>query len=320
MRLSKMKEIIASNMNAIKLVAHPINPQHTLYAIPGLYSMRLAAINLSEVAALKEASLLLLSSLPVVKDDSALSNVSSEVFTTINQRNQKLVNLLHLSNSILEQTVKDPSEGTVYFKLPDEINVSSFRKDIEIIDKSFSQLFSGHELAPNIQLMGVDSGSMWLVLKIGSGLNIFLNVMKEIIGIANETTKLKHEILKMKGTEANTELIKATTELIKSMTETNNMKTQYLKAKLSQGLAEEYGSLNTPGSPEEISKFTKSIDSLANLFEKGADIEIPLITKKLDAETSAKLELESKKLIDSKKETLLLETPKKPNEEPSEGS
>ncbi len=317
MRLSKMQEIIINNLD--KIILKSQNSLGNSFAISGLLTLKSAAENLSQIAALKIAAMQLIASLPVVKDDKMLDNVSSELHKTIQNRTNILISLANQANQILDQAVKKPEKGFVYFKLPQERNLSDLKEDIDILEKSFSQLFSGNAKAPQIEFRGVDTGTDWLILKIiGDGLKTFLDVVKGAMEIANENQKLKTEIAKTKGVESTTQLTEATTEYIKSLTETNKLKNSYLKQRLSVSLAQEYGILGTPDGNEALIRYNKSLEALSDLFERGSDLEIPLITKKIEVACSAQVEDQSKKLLESTKEVLLLTAPQNPENLPGD--
>lgn len=306
MRLTKIKEIIEQHLPYLKLKAEQVPSNGTyLFKVYNIAEIREACAKLKKIPPLKIYANDILGHTPSAEKNEPIT-LSPSNYEDLSKRISIFTNFLMLSNNFLGLTVKNPNKGTVYLKLPPTTNISDFKKNIEIVDKSFSQLFSGQSEAPKIVLDGVDTGSEWLVLLVEGivGLKIFLETIKGAVEIAERCQN-------MKKTAAETRLLTTNNELLQQELDVMKRKRELQIKFEAKKLLKSYGEdPELPSSNDNIIRFTSGIENLVNLFEKGSELEVPKITYEIEEELSGEILKFTEQLQITKQEVLKLEAPR----------
>lgn len=225
-------------------------------------------------------------------DASGNAYVSNSYSDSLNAAISVLRTQLILLLNALRATIAEPEEGSVYLRLPEVRDIAGMAQVLSLIDRSFNELFSGNDAAPQIRLKGVESGSIWLsLLVVGSGVRLFYTTIVGAISVGEKVQNLRKNEAEIRRLELGNDILEQQAKL-------NQILVQAASRAVAKDLLTQYNIDPTdPRSNEQLTKYMRAIEALGGVFAQGAKVDIPKIAAqsheeevKKVVETMAKLE------------------------------
>jgi hypothetical protein len=270
MRLGKFREIISKALPRLVPKVGESGPNNRV--IVNGTEFILALEELLEVPGLEEEVRSILSSTPRPDKKGRITLSSSFLIGLETALDNLTANAKHLQ-SMLDNTLPPPEKGTVFIKLPATTNISIVAEDMSTIDDCLNQVFSGTNLGLQIRFNGFEPGSVWLGLLIAGGnIGLALTFLNRALNIASKSIELQRQLIEVESAEIDLELKKAQSKIQKHLLD--NLASRLAK----EQIAQEGEDPNTPANQERISRIVNSLKRMSELFSRGANVDVPLIT------------------------------------------
>ncbi|MEW4224014.1 hypothetical protein [Rossellomorea marisflavi] len=265
MRLQEIKKILSDNIDKFDYVTNSINNGSTIEVIG-----HIGVINaINEIASLGflDEELSKLKDLSTIYYDRSLEDRIQINSPTYNRFKNIIYDIYQKCVTVykaLNIAIPNQEEYSVSVKLPNYTELDCLPDFFEKLDKSLSQALVNKHFNGKITIEAFDSGSLWVVLSVGSHLALsFLGRITEI------AVKISTLILDIKKENLHFQQMKTSQNFLK---EYNEIQMQRLK-KVTQKEAEALANDADITDPEYISQLQYAIKEISNLITEGTQFK-----------------------------------------------
>jgi hypothetical protein len=265
MRLQEIKKILSDNIDKFDYAAKAINNGSTIEVIGHIGVMN--AINEIAYLGFLDEELSKLQDLSTIYYDRSLEDriqINSSTFNRfkniIDDIHQKCVTVYKALNI----AIPNQEEYSVSVKLPNYTELDRLPDFFEKLDKSLSQALVNKHFNGKITIEAFDSGSLWVVLSVGSHLALsFLGRITEI------AVKISTLILDIKKEKLHFQQIKTSQNFLKEYNEIQMQRLKTVTQKEAEALANDADITD----PEYISQLQYAIKEISNLITEGTQFK-----------------------------------------------
>ncbi|MGE1061236.1 hypothetical protein NXG27_01105 [Megasphaera paucivorans] len=269
MRLSEIQKIIEENKDLLSISIDPIPRDSNLCMVKNVTNVLIALHKLERIPSLKE-HINIITSIPEISTIHT-SNQTVVANANCNKFNNELATLkiecnaiLSLANNILPTMDKD----MICIKLPEESDLKTLSDIADNFSKLFTAVLTVPEIEGNIKFVGVEAGCSWLYIKMTGKIIAIINIIiNNIYNVFNKYITTKKANLDLQSLEKD----------IKIKTSANIDIEQVLHALCEKAIKEINNNELKKLDEGELGKFTRTMENLVKILEKGMEIHPSLM-------------------------------------------
>ncbi len=212
MRLGKLLDILETTLPKLT-ISKKVLDQHSV-KIDNIAALLEVIESLSVLPSLEKIATNAIGFMPI-PDKTGSARVHTERFapveTLINALRSQASQLLQVLTSIMVPSV----ENTVYFKIPQQSDLSGLSTVINTIDVAFQQILNSIDKETTIKFKGFDTGSDWLILLVGGKIWLVLKIIDYVMKLAAQGIDLRKQYLALENLGLDTAVKKQQLEIQK---------------------------------------------------------------------------------------------------------
>lgn len=270
MRITQMIEIIERNIPVLRLETRTLPGTSDRVAV-NLFQLRKYVTDVAKIPALHSKANATLATMPFL-----IRHEEIRLTDTVNTQIKSAVENLKTLAAMLIESLKSleipQDDGTIYFRIPKTLNLSSFSEDMDKISQSLDNILElGNAIEP-IRFRGFEKGSDWIIL--GVGITVIaktLLIFKTAISLADKNVRFEKSHLELQQAAADEEILQKNRQMISEAMDA------FYRGEARRIFEAFEKDPTDPKNVEAFNRVIHSIKNLQSLFSRGASVEIPLL-------------------------------------------